>query len=98
MAVAASGVALSGVMARAQRRLSLSRLALSLLASFAAVVTAAWLLLLAADATWVTFPLLVMFPLSIPFGFVIIGAHAGRLLDAERGSSGRRSVRRRSGG
>jgi hypothetical protein len=84
MAVAASGVALSGVMARAQRRLSLSRLALTLLASFAAVVTVAWLLLLAADATWVTFLLLVMFPLSIPFGFLIIGAHAGRLLDLQQ--------------
>ncbi len=84
LAVAAVGVAVSWSMSRAQRRWSLSRQALTLLASFAALVSTGWLLLVAVDAPWVTFPLLVMFPLSIPLGFVIIGAQAGRLLDLQQ--------------
>ncbi|MET0741442.1 MAG: hypothetical protein ABWZ26_07845 [Candidatus Nanopelagicales bacterium] len=84
LAVAGSGVAVTSAMARAGRRWSLSRLALTLLVCYAVAVSAAWLLLVFADATWVTFPLLVMFPLSIPLGFVIVGASAGRLLDLQQ--------------
>jgi hypothetical protein len=41
-------------------------------------------LLVAAEATWVTFPLLVLFPLSIPIGLFLVGAQAGRLLDLQQ--------------
>ncbi len=84
LAVAGSGVAVSWAMARAGRVWSLSRLALTLLGSYAIVVASSWLLLVVADATWVTFVLLVTFPLSIPLGFVIVGAQAGRLLDLQQ--------------
>ncbi len=84
LAVAVLGVAVSWFMSRAQRRWSLSRQAHTLLVSYAVVLSTAWLLLAAADAAWVTFPLLVMFPLSIPLGFVLIGAQAGRLLDLQQ--------------
>ena len=36
------------------------------------------------DGLWVTFPLLVLFPLSIPIGFVLVGTQAGRLLDVRQ--------------
>jgi len=84
LCVAVAGVAVSTLMARAQRTWSLARLEATVLASYALLVTCAWLLLSLAGATWVTFPLVVLFPLSIPVGFVLIGTQSGRLLDVRQ--------------
>ena len=84
LTVAVAGVVVSSLMARAQRRLSLAALATTVLAAFTLVVAAAWAALSLAGAEWVTFPLLVLFPLSIPVGFVLVGAQAGRLLDVRQ--------------
>ena len=81
LAVAVAGAATTYAMTRAQRRLSLSSLAAAVLAVYVVVVAGAWVVLTVSDGTWVTFPLLVLFPLSIPIGFALVGAQAGRLLD-----------------
>ena len=81
LAVAASGVVVSAAIRRAQARSSVVVVALEVLTAYLVLVTGAWLVLITSDALWVTFPLLVLFPLSIPLGFLIIGAQAGRLLD-----------------
>lgn len=81
LAVAAAGVALSAAMGRAQRHITLADLAQRVLWAYAALVAAAWAVLVTSDGLWVTFPLLVLFPLSIPIGFVLVGSQAGRLLD-----------------
>ena len=80
LGVAVVGVAVSALVDRAQRRLSLASLSVVLLTAYTAVVIAAWVALTRADAVWTTFALLLLFPLSIPLGFVIVGAQAGRLL------------------
>ena len=84
LAVAASGVAVSSAMSRAQRRHSLARVAVSVVGSYLVAITAGWLVLVGLDGLWVTFPLLVLFPLSIPIGFVLVGTQAGRLLDVRQ--------------
>ena len=71
-------------MARAQRRWSLAHVTSVVLASYCLLVGAAWAALSLADASWVTFPLVVLFPLAIPVGFVLIGTQAGRLLDVRQ--------------
>jgi hypothetical protein len=81
LVVAVAGVLVSWTMRRAQARLSLAALAVAVLASYAALVAAGYLVLVLADADWVTFPLVVLFPLAIPVGFVLVGTQAGRLLD-----------------
>ena len=81
LAVAVAGAGTTYAMTRAQRRLSLSSLAAAVLAVYVVVVAGAWVVLTVSDGTWVTFPLLVLFPLSIPIGFALVGAQAGRLLD-----------------
>jgi len=81
LCVAVAGVVVSTLMTRAQRRWSLSRVTVLVLSTYAVLVTVAWIVLSVADATWVTFPLIVMFPLAIPIGFVLVGTQAGRLLD-----------------
>ena len=78
IAVGAAGVLASWGMSRAQRRWTLLQIGLTVLASLLVVVAAGWVLLVAAEATWVTFPLLVLFPLSIPIGLFLVGAQAGR--------------------
>src|SRR3569623_1164071 len=60
-------------MRRDQARLSLAALSLTVVGGYAVLTFA--------DADWVTFPLVVLFPLVIPVGFVLVGAQAGRLLD-----------------
>ncbi len=82
--VAVAGVVVSSLMTRALRRLALSRVTALVLAAYTVLVTAGWIALAAADATWVTFPLIVMFPLAIPTGFVLVGTQAGRLLDVRQ--------------
>jgi hypothetical protein len=84
LCVAVAGIAVSTMMARAQRRWSLSRVTVLVLGTYTGLVTAAWLALALAGATWVTFPLIVMFPLAIPIGFVLVGTQAGRLLDVRQ--------------
>ena len=84
LAVGASGVLASWGMTRAQRRWTLLQIGLTVLASWFVAVATAWVLLVVAGAGWVTFPLLVLFPLSIPIGFMLIGAQAGRLLDLQQ--------------
>jgi hypothetical protein len=84
LAVAVAGVAASAGMSRFQRRWSLFAVAASVLVVYTALVLLAWLLLATAEAVWVTFPLLVLFPLAIPVGFVLIGSQAGRLLDVRQ--------------
>jgi hypothetical protein len=84
LAVGASGVLASWGMSRAQRRWTLLQIGLTVLASLLVVVAAGWVLLVVAEASWVTFPLLVLFPLSIPIGLMLVGAQAGRLLDLQQ--------------
>ena len=84
LAVGASGVLASWGMTRAQRRWTLLQIGLTVLASWFVAVATAWVLLVVAGAGWVTFPLLVLFPLSIPIGFMLVGAQAGRLLDLQQ--------------
>jgi hypothetical protein len=84
LAVAAAGVAVSAGMSRAQRRFSLARLAAGVLVGYLLTVAAGWSVLMVSGALWVTFPLLVLFPLSIPIGFVLVGSQAGRLLDVRQ--------------
>lgn len=84
LAVGASGVLASWCMSRAQRRWTLLQIGLTVLASLLVAVAAGWVLLVVAEANWVTFPLLVLFPLSIPIGLMLVGAQAGRLLDLQQ--------------
>ena len=84
LAVGALGVLASWGMSRAQRRWTLLQIGLTVLASLLVAVAAGWVLLVAAAANWVTFPLLVLFPLSIPIGLMLVGAQAGRLLDLQQ--------------
>ncbi len=81
LAVAAAGVVVSAGMTRAQRRWSLATVSAGLLVANTVLVAVCWVLLAESSALWVTFPLLVLFPLSIPLGFVVVGTQAGRLLD-----------------
>ncbi len=81
LAVAAAGVVVSWTMSWAERRLTLARLAQTVLATYVLLVAAGWAALVVAERPWATFPLLVLFPLSIPIGFVLVGTQAGRLLD-----------------
>lgn len=83
IAVAVAGVVVSTLMSQAQRRVSLARLVALLLWIYLVAVVAGWLVL-TRGGVWVTFPLLVMFPLSIPLGFVLVGSQAGRLLDVRQ--------------
>jgi HEAT repeat protein len=84
LAVAAVGVAVSAALSRAQRRVSLATMAAAVFWIYLAVVAAGWLVLTVWDGVWVTFPLLVLFPLTIPIGFAMVGAQANRLLDVRQ--------------
>jgi hypothetical protein len=88
LAVAVAGAGTTFAMTRAQRRLSLSSLATAVLGVYVVVVAGAWAVLAVSDGTWVTFPLLVLFPLSIPIGFALVGGQAGRLLDVRQMKAG----------
>ena len=84
LTVAAVGVAVSAALSRAQRRFSLAAMTAGVFWIYLVVVAAGWLVLTAWDGVWVTFPLLVLFPLSIPIGFALVGGQAGRLLDVRQ--------------
>jgi hypothetical protein len=81
LGAAVAGVVVSTAMRRAQRRLSLGVLGGLAIGTVLALVAAGWLVLELADGLWVTFPLIVLFPVTIPVGFVLIGSQAGRLMD-----------------
>lgn len=81
LGVAGAGVLVSAGVTRAGRRLSLGRLAMLLASVYLGIVLLGWIALAFWDAAWVTFPLLVLFPLSIPVGFVAVGSQAVRLYD-----------------
>lgn len=81
LGAAAAGVLVSTAMRRAQRRISLGALAAVAIAAIFAIVAAGWLVLEVADGLWVTYLLVVLFPVTIPVGFVLIGSQAGRLMD-----------------
>ena len=84
LVVAVSGVAVSWAMRRAQANLSLAALAMTILGGYGVLVAAGYAVLTFADADWVSFPLVVLFPLAIPVGFFLVGAQAGRLLDVRQ--------------
>lgn len=84
LAVAATGVVLTIAIRRAQNSMTLAALAVTVLIIFVAVVAAAWAILEAGGGLWVTFPLLVLFPLIIPLGFMLVGAQSQRLLDVRQ--------------
>lgn len=84
LAVAAAGVVLTIVIRKAQDRISLAALASVVLTTYVVVVAASWLVLEVTDGVWVTFPLVVLFPLIIPLGFMLVGAQSGRLLDVRQ--------------
>ena len=84
LTVAAAGVVVSWLMSRAERRLSLAGLAVGVVGTYLVVVAAGWVTLAWWEGLWATFPLLVLFPLSIPIGFVLVGTQAGRLLDVRQ--------------
>ena len=84
LAVAVAGVAVSAALSRAQRRVSLAAMAAGVFWIYLVVVAAGWLVLTVWDGVWVTFPLLVLFPLTIPIGFALVGAQANRLLDVRQ--------------
>ncbi len=84
LAVAVVGVAVSAALSRVQRRVSLAAMAAGVFWIYVAVVAGGWLVLTVWDGVWVTFPLLVLFPLTIPIGFALVGAQANRLLDVRQ--------------
>jgi hypothetical protein len=84
LVVAVSGVAVSWAMRRAQADLSLAALAMTILGGYGVLVAAGYAVLTFAGADWVSFPLVVLFPLTIPVGFFLVGAQAGRLLDVRQ--------------
>ena len=84
LAVAVVGVAVSAALSRAQRRVSLAAMAAGVFWIYLVVVAAGWSVLTVWDGVWVTFPLLVLFPLTIPIGFAMVGAQANRLLDVRQ--------------
>ena len=79
--VAIAGVLTSTLVTRASRTMSLGRLGAVLVTAYILIVTVCWLALYFFDAMAVTFVLVVLFPLSIPVGFVIVGSQAVRLYD-----------------
>lgn len=84
LAVAAAGIGSSWLMSRVERRYSLGGLAARVVSAYLVVVAVGCVVMVGWDSLWVTFPLLVLFPLSIPVGFVLVGSQAGRLLDVRQ--------------
>lgn len=67
-----------------QRRWPLTRLTVTLVSSFVAFHLLGWSLMLLPDSAWVSAPLLALFQIFIPTGFVVMGSQAGRLLDVRQ--------------
>lgn len=79
--VAIAGILISALVTRASRTMSLGRLGAVLVTAYILIVTTSWFALHFWDAMGATFVLVVLFPLSIPIGFVIVGSQAVRLYD-----------------
>jgi hypothetical protein len=80
IATAAAGVAVSGALARMAQRFELIAIAVAVLAAATAGLLLSWIVA-RQDASWVSAPLLVLFPILLQLGFVFIGGQASRLLD-----------------
>lgn len=81
LVVAVAGILVSALVTRASRTTSLGRLGAALVTAYILIVSVCWLTLHVWDALEATFVLVVLFPLSIPVGFVIVGSQAVRLYD-----------------
>ena len=79
--IGVAGAALSAAVAVSASRFDLVRIAVVVLGAAAVLFLAAWAVVAGGGGTWVSGPLLVLFPLLIQLGFVFIGAQAGRVLD-----------------
>ena len=80
IAVALVGAAITPGMASALRRWSLATVCVPVLSIIAALITAIWVGIDAADAVWMSFPLQVLFQVVLQLGFTFIGGQAGMLL------------------
>ena len=79
--VAIAGVFVSALVGRLSRTMSLGRLGAVLVTAYIVVVVLCWLAITVWDLLAATFVLIVLFPLTIPVGFVIVGSQAVRLWD-----------------
>jgi hypothetical protein len=79
--IGVAGVVVSGTIARSAQRFDLTRIAVVVLGTAAAMIGVAWVIAARGDGAWVSAPLLVLFPILIQLGFVFIGGQAGRILD-----------------
>ena len=79
--IGVAGAALSAAVAASASRFDLVRIAVVVLGAAAVLFLAAWGVVAGGGGSWVSGPLLVLFPLLIQLGFVFIGAQAGRVLD-----------------
>lgn len=79
--VAVAGILTSALVSRLSRTTSLGRLGAVLVTAYILLVLAGWAAVYLGDAMEATFVLVVLFPLSIPVGFVIVGSQAVRLYD-----------------
>ena len=81
IAIGAAGIVVSGAVARTAQRFDLLGIALVVLGGAAAAIGVAWVIARGGGASWVSVPLLILFPILIQLGFVFIGGQAGRILD-----------------
>jgi hypothetical protein len=81
IAIGVVGVVVSGAIAQSAQRFDLVRMAVVVLGGAAALFGLSWVIATGADGTWVSAPLLVLFPILIQLGFVFVGGQAGRILD-----------------
>ncbi len=78
---AVAGIVASTLLGTAFRRRPLAAVAIQVLAGLAILLFASWTVLSLWDADWVSFALLVVFPIGVPVGFVFVVGQAGMLLD-----------------
>jgi hypothetical protein len=79
--IGVAGVAISAAIRRGAERLDLLRLAVGVLGGAAGLLALSWVVAARPGGSWVSGPLLVLFPILIQLGFVFIGGQAGRVLD-----------------
>ncbi len=79
--IGAAGAAVSSGVAGSARRFDLVRISVAVLGAAVVVFLGAWAVAADGNGSWVSGPLLVLFPVLIQLGFVFIGAQAGRVLD-----------------